>query len=147
MYLKEYLNKYMGEDIKLFVDMDGVIADYDIGNPGSYDKKRPLFTSINKLEEISKMDNVELYILSVSRMDIGVGEKNLWLDKYAPFFKEQNRIIMPRESNEYKKSDELKSEYLDGSKIIFIDDDVKVIDLVRMTNPDVILLKDTVLVD
>jgi len=152
MYLKEYLNQYMGEDIKLFVDMDGVIADYDIGNPGSYDKKRPLFTSINKLEEISKMENVELYILSVSRMDIGVSEKNLWLDKYAPFFKEHNRVIIPRESNDYKKSDELKSEYLsslerDGSKIIFIDDDVKVIDLVRMTNPDVILLKDTVLVD
>ena len=132
--------------------MDGVIADYDVGAPKDYDKQRPLYTSIKKLEEISKMDNVELYILSVSRMDIGVGEKNLWLDKYAPFFKEQNRIIMPRESNEYKKSDELKSEYLsslerDGSKIIFIDDDVKVIDLVRMTNPDVILLKDTVLVD
>ena len=27
MYLKEYLNQYMGKDIKLFVDMDGVRGD------------------------------------------------------------------------------------------------------------------------
>ena len=37
MYLKEYLKKFDGEKIKLFVDMDGVIADYDVGNPSGYD--------------------------------------------------------------------------------------------------------------
>ena len=27
MYLKEYLSQYEGKNIKLYVDMDGVIAD------------------------------------------------------------------------------------------------------------------------
>ena len=64
MYLKEYLEKYKDKKIKLFVDMDGVIADFDVGNPGEYDKKRPLFDSIKKLEIVSQMPNVELYIFS-----------------------------------------------------------------------------------
>ena len=54
MYLKDYLKRYEHKKIKLLVDMDGVIADYDVGKPGEYDTKRPLFASIKKLEEISR---------------------------------------------------------------------------------------------
>ena len=39
MYLKEYLEKYNNKKVKLFVDMDGVIVDYDFGEPRDYDKK------------------------------------------------------------------------------------------------------------
>ena len=78
MYIKEVLKKY--KNIKLFIDMDGVIADYEFGNAENFDKKRPLFDSIKKLEEISKMTNIELYILSITRNDIGIKEKNIWLD-------------------------------------------------------------------
>ena len=67
--------------------MDGVIADYDVGKPGEYHTKRPLFSSIQKLEEISKMDNVELYIFSATRLNSGIEQKHFWLDKYCPFFK------------------------------------------------------------
>ena len=152
MYLKEYLKQYNDKKIKLFVDMDGVIADYDFGKPNDYDKKRPLFDSIKKLEEISKMPNIELFIFSATRMNEGFNQKQEWIDKYAPFFKKENRIIISREANNMTQSSELKAKYLkdykrDDSILIVIDDDPKNLKEIRNLNDDVILLKDTVLVD
>ena len=152
MYLKEYLSQYEGKNIKLYVDMDGVIADYIVGEAEKFDQKRPLYSSISKLEEISKMENVELFVLSISRMDEGVEQKQGWLDKYAPFFKKENRVIIPRESNDFKSSSELKSQFMkdiqrDNSVIVLIDDDPRILFAVKDICPDVVLLKDTVLVD
>lgn len=152
MYLKEYLSQYEGKNIKLYVDMDGVIADYIVGEAEKFDQKRPLYSSISKLEEISKMENIELFILSISRMDEGVEQKQGWLDIYAPFFKKENRVIIPRESNEFKSSSELKSAFIkdierDDSVIIVIDDDPRVLFAIKDICSDVVLLKDTVLVD
>ena len=151
MYLKEFLEEING-NIKLFVDMDGVIADYIVGVAAEYDKKRPLLTSIEKLEEISRLDNVEMNILSVTRMDEGFEQKNEWLDKYAPFFKKQNRYIISRESNDFKKSSALKSEFIknfenENSTIVVIDDDPAILKAIKEVREDVILLKDTALVD
>ena len=152
MYLKEYLNKFDSKKVKMFVDMDGVIADYEVGVAANFDKKRPLKSTISKLEEISKMNNVELYILSISRMDEGVGQKQSWLDINAPFFKKENRVIISRESNEFESSSFLKSNYLknlkrDDSTIIVIDDDPIILKEIKKTSEDIILLKDTALVD
>ena len=52
MYLKEYLNKFDSKKVKMFVDMDGVIADYEVGVAANFDKKRPLKSTISKLEKI-----------------------------------------------------------------------------------------------
>jgi len=71
---------------KLFVDMDGVVADYIFGSDQDYDKKRPLYDNIDKLEIISKMPNVELFIFSAIRYSSGFAQKNWWLDTYAHFF-------------------------------------------------------------
>ena len=152
MYLKDFLKKYENCKIKMFVDMDGVIADYNVGEAKNYDIKRPLYTSISKLEEISKMENIELFILSISRMNEGIEQKNIWLDKYAPFFKKENRIIISREANDFIPSKILKANFLKNlernmSKIILIDDDPAIIHEIRDTSGDIILLKDTVLVD
>lgn len=152
MYLKEYLNKFKDKKIKLYVDMDGVIADYDVGKACEYDRKRPLTTSIEKLKEISKMDNVEMHIMSITRMDEGFDEKNKWLDIHAPFFKKENRIIISRESNNFKTSIDLKTDFFknlerDGSIIILIDDHPMILHQIEKTSNDVVLLKDTVLVD
>ncbi len=149
MYLLDYIKKYGGKKIKLFVDMDGVIADYDVGKASDYFNKRPLYDSIKKLEVISKLSNVSLYICSISRKDDGVEEKNRWLDKYAPFFK--NRIIISRESNDFIDSSVLKANVLkdverDGV-IILIDDDPLILKKVHEVSPDIVLLKDTCLVD
>lgn len=150
MYLKEYLKKYEEKKIKLFIDMDGVIADYEFGNAENFDKKRPLYDSIKKLEEISKIDNIELYILSITRENIGINEKNIWLDKYVNFIKKENRIIISKEGKT-QSSAQLKSEYLNSIKtedtIIVIDDDPSILKEINKANKNIVLLKDTVLVD
>ena len=151
MYIKEYLNKYNDKKIRLYVDMDGVIADYEFGCPYDYDKKRPLLDSIKKLELLSSMDNIELYILSVTRLDEGIEQKNIWLDKYAPFFKKDNRIIISRESNNMNNSSVLKSNYLNdlstNDLLIVIDDDPLVLKEINKLNKGIILLKDSALID
>lgn len=152
MYLKDYLKQFGNRKIKLFVDMDGVVADYIFGSAQDYDKKRPLYDSISKLEEVSKMPNVELFIFSATRYSSGFDQKHRWLDTYASFFKRENRIIISREENNMTDSSILKAEFLaryerDGSILILIDDDPKNLKDVSELNDDIILLKDTVLVD
>ena len=152
MYLKEYLEQFGDKKIKLFVDMDGVVADYIFGSAQDYDKKRPLYDNIDKLEIVSEMSNVEMFIFSATRYSSGFAQKHWWLDTYAPFFKKENRIIISREDNNMRDSSILKAEYLanyerDGSVLILIDDDPKNLKDVRSLNEDIILLKDSVLVD
>ena len=85
-------------------------------------------------------------------MNEGFDQKQGWLDKYAPFFKKENRIIISREANNMTPSAELKAKFLknyerDDSVLIVIDDDPRNLKEIRNLNEDVILLKDTVLVD
>ena len=49
MYLREFLKQFKDKKIIIYVDMDGVIADYEVGRPMDFDKKRPLYSSISKL--------------------------------------------------------------------------------------------------
>ena len=152
MYIDDVLEKYKDEKIQLYCDMDGVIADYEVGKACDYDKKRPLFDSIKKLETISKWPNIDLYIFSATRESKGIGQKNSWLDIYAPFFKKENRIILSREDNDMAKSAELKANYLkdyprDESLIMVIDDDPRNLKEIEKYSKDVILLKDTALID
>ena len=150
--LESYLEKYHNKKIKIFIDMDGVIVDYILEDVRDYDKKRPLYRSIEKLEKISKLPNVTLYIFSATRYNEGYEQKNWWLDTYAPFFKKENRIIISREANNMEKSSILKAEYMknykrDGSILMVIDDDPRNLKEIMNQCDDVILLKDTVLED
>ena len=155
MYFRKTIKELEGKysKIKLYVDMDGVIADYIVGEAKDYDKKRPLISTIKQLEEISNQNNIELNILSISRMDIGVEQKNKWLDEYAPFFKADNRFIISRESNNMEKSYKLKCDFVrnikreDGAIIVIIDDDCDIVHKLKDENDDVVILKDTVFVD
>lgn len=152
MYIKDYLKQFGDKKINIYVDMDGVVAHYEVGKPRNYDEKRPLNSSIKKLKTISKMKNVNMYILSVTRMNQGIIEKNEWLDKYMPFIDKQNRFILSREANDFRISKDLKTSYLktqikDDSITIFIDDDPRIINDIRENLPSVYLLKDTALVD
>lgn len=97
--------------IMIFVDMDGVIADYRFGEginiktnkPGTYLNKRPIITTINNLRKISKYDNIDLSIISSCLFKEQVIEKNKWLNKYADFFKLENRIYTMSDSFESRK--------------------------------------------
>ena len=98
------------------------------------------------------MSNIELYIFSSTRYSTGFEQKHWWLDTYAPFFKKENRIIISREDNDMMASSVLKAEYLknikrDDSILIVIDDDPRNLKEINKQNEDIILLKDTVLVD
>ena len=145
--------KELSEDKKLdiFVDMDGVIASYDFGNPLNFKAKRPLNTNIKLFENISKLENINLYILSVCKKDFQIKEKNDWLDKYAPFFKKDNRNILSKETYTKKTSPELKAEFLYKFKTrnqkVVVDDDNEVLKEVARLNTDIILYQDSELID
>ncbi len=149
--IKELLSDKKGI---IFVDMDGVIADFEFLAPLEFRNKRPLTTNINTLKEISLLDNVELYILSVCRKDFEVIDKNYWLDKYAAFFKKENRIIISKESYPDLSSSKLKAKFLKNSiekienkKIMVIDDDNGVLRYLSQNFEDVILFQDSSLID
>ena len=50
MYIENFLNQYNDKKVKMFVDMDGEIADFNFGKACDFDKKRPLYSNIEKLE-------------------------------------------------------------------------------------------------
>lgn len=134
--------------VNLFVDMDGVIAEYDFGKPLDFVNKRPLFSNIKVLEEISRIPNLDMHILSICRKDSQVNDKNDWLDKYAPFFKKENRNIISKETYSGKTSSTLKVDFLNnqtGFKIL-IDDDNEVLKEVHEKVEDIILYQDSSLV-
>lgn len=139
------------EEVILFVDMDGVIASYDVGRPYDFKNKRPLKNNINIFREIAKLDRVSLHILSVCRENYQIEEKNEWLDINAPFFEKENRVILSKEDGIYKISSELKLNYLKNyktdKKIVFIDDDNSVLSVVNKELKNIILFQDSELVD
>lgn len=147
------LIKQLSEDKKviIFVDMDGVIASYDLGKPLDFKNKRPLTTNINTLKKINTLTNIELHILSICRKDYQIKEKNDWLDKYAPFFKKEKRTIISKESNPKYQSKELKANYLkslnEKEQIICIDDDNDVLKHIHIELPNIILYQDSELID
>lgn len=152
MYFYELI-KELSKDKKLtiYVDMDGVIAAYELGKPLDFSNKRPLKTNINTLHKVSNLKNVELHILSICRKDSQIKEKNDWLDKYAPFFDNDKRVIISKESNPNYSSRELKENYLNSLKkeeqLVLIDDDNGVLDEVEKKVKNIILFQDSELID
>ena len=147
--IMENLSK--GRKLLIFVDIDGVIASYDIGKPYDFDKKRPLITNINTLKKLNSLENCELYILSICKKDYQIKEKNDWLDLNAPFFKKENRIIISKENNNITESGILKANYLNNlntkNQIILIDDDNKVLKIVKENVKNITLFQDSELID
>ena len=153
MIIFDILKDLDNKNVDMYVDMDGVIADYEVGVPARYDKKRPLVSILSKLEEISKMPNVKLHILSVTRMSEGIEQKNKWLDEFAPFFKKENRNILSREQYNFEKNAiDLNYEFITSleqkdSQIIFIDDDPSILRKIDENCENILLLKETTLID
>lgn len=137
--------------IMLFVDMDGVIVSYDVGKAFDFLNKRPLTENINKIKKVGELPNVELHILSICKKDFQIEEKNIWLDKHAPFFKKENRTIISKEKLEGIASSEIKANYLKNVKtnkqIVLLDDDNSVIKCVVKNVEGVIVFQDSELID
>lgn len=146
------LIKNLDKELFIFVDMDGVITDYDFGNILDFKNKRPLNTNIKTLKKISELEKVNLYILSICKKDEEIQDKNEWLDKYAPYFKKENRIIISKENEKNLSSKELKykylKEYLDKNKeIIVIDDDNEILKFLQEKLHNITLFQDSSLID
>lgn len=150
MYFEKLLEKeYPNETLDIYVDMDGVIADYSLGKL-DFLNKRPLKTNINLFKNLSKKENITLHILSICREDYQIQDKNTWLDKNAPFFKQRN--IISKESNPNKSSKELKFDFLKSipqknNKIILIDDDNDIIKYVYDNLKNIIVYQDSSIID
>lgn len=126
----------MYKKILMFVDMDGVIVEYDYfpnskKTVSSFLNQRPLLTTIELFKKINKIKNIDLYILSSCRFNPQVNEKNTWLNKHAPFFKKENRIFIVHENENYiiNEKRDMKAIYIenimkktDCDFIIMIDD-------------------------
>ena len=134
--IKEICKK--NKKVDMYIDMDGTIAEYHLYNPEEisrkmeeeYLKNEPLKNVIDVLEEISKINNIEMYILSLSKTKKITEKKKIWLKKYVPFIKEENWIILTKEIGEYSnenrneikgKNIELRQKYYDKS--IMLDDE------------------------
>lgn len=147
--IKDLIKK---EKLIIFVDMDGVIADYDFGNILDFKNKRPITTNINTLREISNLKNVTLCILSICKKEYEIKEKNLWLDKNASFFSKENRYIISKEKNPNTHSKTIKVNFIKNydnmnKKIVVIEDDNSILKLMRKELKDVILFQDSSLLD
>ena len=153
MFIRDELTKYKDKKIQIYCDMDGVLADYDVGNFGAFDKKRPLISNIKLLEELMHEFDIEYHILSICHGVHQVEEKSTWLDKHAPLFKKENRNIIAKDLIEDKNSSNIKKVFMnnlvckDNEVIILIDDDPSVLHTIRKDNKNgVILLKDSTLI-
>lgn len=159
MYFKDYLEKYNNKRINIFIDMDGVVADYDIisfkankEKDDVYLNKRPVISSINALKEISNMENVTLNILSCTKKNSQKEGKIIWLSKYMNFIKKENINLISREEKNYLKSALIKKEFLESNyKIdeinIVIDDAHDVLKEIEHLNLNIIPLHVTSILD
>lgn len=144
MKFYETIEKYQDKQIDLYIDMDGVIAEYDLGN-FDYSTIRPLQTIIKKIENLQTNSNIHMRILSVCKKTSIIAEKVTWLKKYMPFFPQEDLIFISKEEkvNSGKTSSELKSEYLKKTNSqnikILIDDDHRIIKFIKENNPDTII--------
>ena len=113
--------------VALFVDMDGTIVEYNVfpedfvttKTEGVFLNAEPLDVVLGNLEKLSKIENLDIYILSLGKSFIIIEEKKKWLKKYAPFIKEENYILLNKENGDYNKENR---EY-----VILLDDDHKIL--------------------
>lgn len=134
--IKEICKK--NKKVDMYIDIDGTIAEYHLYNPEEisrkmeeeYLKNEPLKNVIDVLEEISKINNIEMYILSLSKTKKITEKKKIWLKKYVPFIKEENWIILTKEIGEYSNENrnEIKGKNIelrqkDYDKSIMLDDE------------------------
>ena len=85
---------------RLFIDMDGTLAEYrtfesmeQYFQNGYFSSLKPLQHVVDAIKEFHKNNpNVEIYILSACPADSNApAEKDEWLDKYLPEVKKENR--------------------------------------------------------
>ena len=109
----------------IYSDMDGVLCEYGAGEKGLimsnekgfYLSKRPLFSMLRKLEELSHIENVEVGIMSNCYYLEQKEDKIKWLEKYCPFIKKENINIIVLTNEVYTKE---TKDFLKGERLLSI---------------------------
>lgn len=152
-FIDKIKNEYPNKKINLYIDMDGVITDYDFPNTHSYIDRRPILTNIKTIKELAKLDNVVIYVLSICKQNNQIKEKNIWLDKHLEFIPNNHRHIISKEEHPHKQSKELKCEYLQqlstkkNEIIMLIDDDNEILKYIHQQNKNIILFQDSSIIE
>ena len=130
------------EKVAMFIDMDGTIVEYRVyqegeistQTTGKFVDQEPVRVVIDALEEINKINNIDLYILTLSKSNIIVEEKKEWLAKNVPFIPENNWIIINKELGEYNKENrdfiksiKIREKMKEYNYLILLDDDHKIL--------------------
>lgn len=87
----------------LFVDMDGVLAEFrkaasysDLFKRGYFASLRPQKRLVKAVKDLCRQTNVEVFILSSYLEECNaLQEKNEWLDKYLGEIDSEHRIFLP----------------------------------------------------
>lgn len=130
------------EKVAMFIDMDGTINEYVVYNEKETKKKmeedymnvKPIPIILNRLSEIEKIQNVHIYILSLSKSNKISKQKEKWLEENVKFIPKKNWIILTKEKGEYNsenrdeiKTIKMKEKLNTYNHIIFLDDDHKIL--------------------
>lgn len=126
--------------VAMFIDMDGTIVEYiiyteeEMHAKGRFVRLEPLNFIIDKLKEINKINNIDLYILTLAKNSIIVNEKKEWLKENIKFINEERWIIINKEENEYNeenrniiKLQKIKEKLKYYDYAILLDDDHKIL--------------------
>lgn len=140
MKILDYINENSDKTIDIYFDMDGVLAEYDIGT-FDYEFIRPMNTSINFVKGLLDYKNINIYVLSVCKTDNIVNQKIEWFKKYMDFLNKDNIILLSKENKDIN-SDEYKSNYLkeniNKSHLnIVVDDDIRIIKSIKENNKEI----------
>ena len=128
--------------VALFVDMDGTITEYRVYQSGfiTNDTKElflnaePVNIIIDNLKAVNNIENLDIYILSLSKSKIINEEKKVWLKKYVPFIEEKNYIILVKENGDYNqenrtivKAQKMKNKLDEYDYVMLLDDEHKIL--------------------
>lgn len=128
--------------VAMFIDMDGTIVEYKVfpegaistSTKGEFIEAEPVVAVIDNLKKISSINNIDLYILSLSKSNIIEEEKKVWLRNNVSFIDEDKWIIVNKEKGEYNKEnrDFIKAEKIieksgDYDYLMLLDDDHKIL--------------------
>ena len=152
MLIDEIKEKAKTKKVILYSDMDGVLADYGVGEKplilanekDFYLNKRKISCTATKLEEISKLENVEIGIMSNCYFQEQKKDKIVWLERHCPFIKKENINIIvlneephTKETKDYLKISRLLSiNYNRDVDFYLIEDNHNIISATNKTRPN-----------
>lgn len=143
MFIDELKTQAKSKKIVLYSDMDGVLVEYGAGEKplilnnekNFYLNKRPIFSTINKLKELSDVENIEIGIMSNCYFQEQKQDKILWLEKFCPFIKKENINIIVLNEETYTKE---TKPYLKVDKILAINEGKEKVCFLIEDNHDII---------